>query len=207
MELQVKALATGSKSPMAVSETVFNKEFNEALVHQVVVAYMAGARQGTKAQKTRSEVSGGGKKPWKQKGTGRARAGTIRSPIWRSGGVTFAAKPRSYDQKVNRKMYRGAIRSILSELIRQERLQVVDSFDVEAPKTKLLAEKLKQVNLNDVLIVVGDGQLSENLYLASRNLKNVAVCDTAMIDPASLIVFKEVVFTEAAIKEIEEQLA
>ena len=156
---------------MAVSDTVFAKEYNEALVHQVVVAYMAGARAGTKAQKTRSEVRGGGKKPWRQKGTGRARVGTIRSPIWRSGGVTFAAKPRSYDQKVNRKMYRGAIRSILSELVRQERLTIVEQFDVEAPKTKLLAEKLKKANLNDVLIVVGDGQLSENLYLASRNIK------------------------------------
>ncbi|MCF6767968.1 50S ribosomal protein L4 [Thiotrichales bacterium 19S11-10] len=203
----MKALDTGSESPLTVSEAVFAKEYNEALVHQVVVSYMAGARQGSKAQKTRSEVRGGGKKPWKQKGTGRARAGTIRSPIWRSGGVTFAAKPRSYDQKVNRKMYRGAIRSILSELVRQDRLSIVDAFDVEAPKTKLLAEKLKKANLNDVLIVVGDGQLSENLYLASRNLKNVAVCDAVMIDPASLIVFKQVVFTEAAIKEVQEQLS
>ncbi|TNF66682.1 MAG: 50S ribosomal protein L4 [Gammaproteobacteria bacterium] len=207
MELQIKALDTGSESPLAVSDVVFGKEFNEALVHQVVVAYMAGARAGTKAQKTRSEVRGGGKKPWKQKGTGRARAGTIRSPIWRSGGVTFAAKPRDYKQKVNRKMYRGAIQSILSELIRQERLTVVSSFDIEAPKTKLLHAKLKEANLNDVLIVAAEGQLSENLYLASRNLKNVAVCDTAMIDPASLIVFKQVVVTEAAIKEIEEQLS
>ncbi|MCF6775811.1 50S ribosomal protein L4 [Thiotrichales bacterium 19X7-9] len=203
----MKALDTGSESPLAVSDVVFGKEFNEALVHQVVVAYMAGARAGTKAQKTRSEVRGGGKKPWKQKGTGRARAGTIRSPIWRSGGVTFAAKPRDYKQKVNRKMYRGAIQSILSELIRQERLTVVSSFDIEAPKTKLLHAKLKEANLNDVLIVAAEGQLSENLYLASRNLKNVAVCDTAMIDPASLIVFKQVVVTEAAIKEIEEQLS
>ncbi|MCF6764628.1 50S ribosomal protein L4 [Thiotrichales bacterium 19S3-7] len=203
----MKALDTGSESPLAVSDVVFGKEFNEALVHQVVVAYMAGARAGTKAQKTRSEVRGGGKKPWKQKGTGRARAGTIRSPIWRSGGVTFAAKPRNYEQKVNRKMYRGAIQSILSELVRQERLTVVNSFDVEAPKTKMLHAKLKEANLNDVLIVVGEHQLSENLYLASRNLKNVAVCDSGMIDPASLIVFKQVVFTEAAIKEIEEQLS
>lgn len=207
MELQVKALNAGSESPLAVSEKVFQKEYNESLVHQVVVAYMAGARQGTKAQKTRSEVSGGGKKPWKQKGTGRARAGTIRSPIWRSGGVTFAAKPRDYSQKVNRKMFQGAMQSIVSELVRQARLSVVDSFDVEAPKTKMLAQKLKTANLDDVLIVVGQEQLSENLYLASRNLKNVAVCDVSMVDPASLLAFKNVVFTEAAIKELEERLS
>ena len=207
MELQVKALNAGSEYPLAVSEKVFQKEYNESLVHQVVVAYMAGARQGTKAQKTRSEVSGGGKKPWKQKGTGRARAGTIRSPIWRSGGVTFAAKPRDYSQKVNRKMFQGAMQSIVSELVRQARLSVVDSFDVEAPKTKMLAQKLKTANLDDVLIVVGQEQLSENLYLASRNLKNVAVCDVSMVDPASLLAFKNVVFTEAAIKELEERLS
>jgi large subunit ribosomal protein L4 len=207
MELQVKALNAGSESPLAVSEKVFQKEYNESLVHQVVVAYMAGARQGTKAQKTRSEVVGGGKKPWKQKGTGRARAGTIRSPIWRSGGVTFAAKPRDYSQKVNRKMFQGAMQSIVSELVRQARLSVVDSFDVEAPKTKMLAQKLKTANLDDVLIVVGQEQLSENLYLASRNLKNVAVCDVSMVDPASLLAFKNVVFTEAAIKELEERLS
>lgn len=153
----------GAKGTVAVSDVAFGKEFNQDLVHQAVVAYMAGARQGTKAQKTRSEVSGGGKKPWRQKGTGRARAGTIRSPIWRSGGVTFAAKPRNHEQKLNKKMYRAALRCILSELNRQERLVVVEAFDVEAPKTKSLLSKLAQFDLNDVLIV--SDEVSENLYL------------------------------------------
>jgi len=149
MELAIKDASGG----LEVSEATFGREFNEALVHQVVVAYAAGARQGTRAQKTRSEVSGGGKKPWAQKGTGRARAGTIRSPIWRSGGVSFAAKPQDHSQKVNRKMYRGAIKSILSELVRQERLIVVESFALAAPKTKELVAKLKELELKDVLIV------------------------------------------------------
>ena len=149
MELTI----TGSGEGISVSDVAFAKEFNESLVHQVVTAYMAGGRQGTKAQKTRSEVSGGGKKPWRQKGTGRARAGTIRSPIWRAGGVTFAAKPRSFEQKVNRKMYRAAMRSILSELVRQERLVAIEEFIVDAPKTKQVAAKLKELNLEKVLIV------------------------------------------------------
>ena len=181
MELTLK----DAQSALEVSEATFGREFNEALVHQVVVAYGAGARQGTKAQKTRAEVRGGGKKPWRQKGTGRARAGTIRSPIWVGGGRAFAAKPRDFDQKVNKKMYRGALKSILSELIRQDRLVVVEKFGVEAPKTKELIAKLNDYELNDVLIVTAD--VDENLFLAARNLYKVDVRDVAGIDPVSLI--------------------
>ncbi|EJN6828035.1 50S ribosomal protein L4 [Vibrio navarrensis] len=200
MELMVKGA-----NALTVSETTFGREFNEALVHQVVVAYAAGARQGTRAQKTRSEVSGGGAKPWRQKGTGRARAGTIRSPIWRTGGVTFAAKPQDHSQKVNKKMYRGAMKSILSELVRQERLIVVDNFSVEAPKTKELVAKLKELELNDVLIVTGE--VDENLFLAARNLYKVDVRDASGIDPVSLIAFNKVLMTAAAVKQVEEMLA
>ncbi|MEH6532043.1 MAG: 50S ribosomal protein L4 [Photobacterium frigidiphilum] len=200
MELVVKGA-----DALTVSETTFGRDFNEALVHQVVVAYAAGARQGTRAQKTRSDVSGGGAKPWRQKGTGRARAGTIRSPLWRTGGVTFAARPQDHSQKVNKKMYRGAMKSILSELVRQERLIVVDNFSVEAPKTKELAAKLKELNLSDVLIVTGE--LDENLFLAARNLYKVDVRDAATIDPVSLIAFDKIVMTAAAVKQVEEMLA
>ncbi|MDE1515022.1 MULTISPECIES: 50S ribosomal protein L4 [Vibrio] len=200
MELMVKGA-----NALTVSETTFGREFNEALVHQVVVAYAAGARQGTRAQKTRSEVSGGGAKPWRQKGTGRARAGTIRSPIWRTGGVTFAAKPQDHSQKVNKKMYRGAMKSILSELVRQERLIVVEEFSVEAPKTKALVAKLKELELNDVLIVTGE--VDENLFLAARNLYKVDVRDVTGIDPVSLIAFDKVLMTAAAVKQVEEMLA
>lgn len=199
MELMVKGA-----NALTVSETTFGREFNEALVHQVVVAYAAGARQGTRAQKTRSEVSGGGAKPWRQKGTGRARAGTIRSPIWRTGGVTFAAKPQDHSQKVNKKMYRGAMKSILSELVRQERLIVVENFSVEAPKTKALVAKLKELELNDVLIVTGE--VDENLFLAARNLYKVDVRDVTGIDPVSLIAFDKVLMTAAAVKQVEEML-
>ena len=198
-------LNIASGGTVTVSEVAFAKEFNEPLVHQVVTAYMAGGRQGSKAQKTRSEVSGGGKKPWRQKGTGRARAGTIRSPIWRSGGVAFAAKPRDYDQKVNRKMYRGAMRCILSELVRQDRLVVVDSFELEAPKTKLMAAKLKELNAEGALIVAGE--ISENVYLASRNLPKVDVCDAQAVDPVSLIAHENVLVTVDALKKLEELLA
>tara|TARA_R100001129_G_scaffold151446_1_gene113708 strand:+ start:220 stop:825 length:606 start_codon:yes stop_codon:yes gene_type:complete len=201
MELTLK----DAKGGLEVSEATFGREFNEALVHQVVVAYAAGARQGTKAQKTRSEVAGGGKKPWRQKGTGRARAGTIRSPIWRSGGATFAAKPQNHSQKVNKKMYRGAIKSILSELIRQERLIVVEKFGVEEPKTKQLAAKLKEMDLNDVLIVTKE--VDENLFLASRNLHKVDVRDVQGIDPVSLIAFEKVLMTADAVKQLEEVLS
>ena len=196
---------TGASGAVEVSEATFGREFNEALVHQVVTAYAAGARQGSKAQKTRSEVSGGGKKPWRQKGTGRARAGTIRSPIWRSGGVTFAAKPQDHSQKVNKKMYRGAIQSILSELVRQERFVVVENFEVETPKTKALAAKLSEMNLKDVLIITEE--VSENLFLSARNLYKVDVRDVATIDPVSLIAFDKVVITAGAVKQIEEMLA
>lgn len=198
-------LNIASGGTVTVSEVAFAKEFNEPLVHQVVTAFMAGARQGSKAQKTRSQVSGGGKKPWRQKGTGRARAGTIRSPIWRSGGVTFAATPRDHSQKVNRKMYRGAMRCILSELVRQERLVVVDSFDVDQPKTKLMAAKLKELNAEGALIVASE--VSENVYLASRNLPKVDVCDAQAVDPISLIAHDKVIVTVDALKKIEEQLA
>ncbi|KXF80880.1 50S ribosomal protein L4 [Enterovibrio sp. ZSDZ35] len=199
MELVVKGA-----DALTVSDTTFGREFNEALVHQVVVAYAAGARQGTRAQKTRSDVSGGGAKPWRQKGTGRARAGTIRSPLWRSGGVTFAARPQDHSQKVNKKMYRGALKSILSELVRQDRLIVVDNFSVEAPKTKELIAKLKELELTEALIVTAE--VDENLFLAARNLYKVDVRDAAGIDPVSLIAFDKVVMTAAAVKQVEEML-
>ena len=201
MELVLK----DAQSALEVSEATFGREFNEALVHQVVVAFGAGARQGTKAQKTRSEVRGGGAKPWRQKGTGRARAGTIRSPIWRSGGVTFAAKPQDHSQKVNKKMYRGAIQSILSELVRQERLIVVEKFAVETPKTKELISKLKELELKDVLIVTSE--VDENLFLSARNLYKVDVRDVQGIDPVSLIAFEKVLMTADAVKQLEESLA
>lgn len=201
MELALKD-ASGA---LQVSETTFGREFNEALVHQVVVAYAAGSRAGTRAQKTRSEVSGGGAKPWRQKGTGRARAGTTRGPIWRSGGVTFAAKPQDHSQKVNRKMYRGAIASILSELVRQERLIVVESFTVETPKTKELVAKLNALELKDVLIVTPE--VDENLFLSARNLYKVDVRDVDGIDPVSLVGFEKVLMTATAVKQIEEMLS
>ncbi|KPU83572.1 50S ribosomal protein L4 [Psychromonas sp. PRT-SC03] len=201
MELVLK----DAQSALEVSDATFGREFNEALVHQVVVAYAAGARQGTRAQKNRSDVSGGGKKPWRQKGTGRARAGTIRSPIWVGGGVTFAARPQDHSQKVNRKMYRGAVRSILSELVRQDRLIVVEDFSVSAPKTKELKAKLKEMDLKDVLIITEE--LDENLFLAARNLYKVDVRDVQGIDPVSLIAFDKVVVTASAVKKIEESLA
>lgn len=203
MELNI-ATPEGAKGTVAVSEVTFGREFNEDLVHQAVVAYMAGARQGTKAQKNRSDVSGGGKKPWRQKGTGRARAGTIRSPLWRSGGVTFAADPRDHSVKLNKKMYRAALRCILSELARQERLIVVESFNVDAPKTKQLVSMLAQFDLSEALIVTEE--VSENLYLASRNLHKIDVRDVQAIDPVSLIRFDKVVVTVSALKKIEEVL-
>ena len=199
------AIVGADKSKVELSEVAFGREFNEALVHQVVTAYMAGGRQGSRAQKTRSEVSGGGKKPWRQKGTGRARSGTIRSPIWRSGGVTFAAKPQNYEQKVNKKMYRAAMRSILSELLRQDRLVVVESIDVDQPKTKSMVNKLKEFDLPAKVLVVAD-EVGENLYLAARNLPNVGVCDVAGADPVSLIAYEKVLITVAALKKFEEML-
>ena len=205
MELSVVKPGNKAAGTVAVSEANFAREYNEALVHQVVTAYLSGARQGTRAQKTRSEVAGGGKKPWRQKGTGRARAGTIRSPIWRSGGVTFAAKPQDHSQKVNRKMYRAAMRSILSELARSERLVIVEALDVEQPKTKLLVETLKGYGVDNVLIVADS--VDKNLYLASRNLHKVDVRDVEGVDPVSLIAFDKVMITVDAIKKFEETLS
>jgi len=198
-------LNTVSGSAVELSEVAFGREFNEALIHQVVVAYAAGARQGTRAQKTRAEVSGSGKKPWRQKGTGRARSGGIKSPIWRSGGTTFAAKPQDHSQKVNKKMYRGAIKSILSELVRQDRLVVVEKFELDAPKTKVLVQKLKDLAVEDALIITAS--LDENLFLAARNLYKVDVRDVQGIDPVSLIAFDKVIVTVDAVKQIEEILA
>ena len=200
MELQLQ----GSGS-VKVSEGTFGQEFKESLVHQVVTACLSGARAGTVQQKTRSQVRGGGIKPWRQKGTGRARAGTIRSPIWRGGGRAFAASPRDYAQKINRKMYRVAMRSILSELVRQERLVAIDTFAVDAPKTRELLGRLNELGLDNVLIVAVDPD--DNLYLAARNLPGVAVCDVSSADPVSLIGFEKVLMTKAAIEKIEERLA
>ena len=188
-----------------VSEETFGKEFNEALVHQAVTSYLAGARQGTVKQKTRSEVKGGGRKPWRQKGSGRARAGTIRSPIWRSGGVAFAARPQDHSKKLNRKMYRGAMCSILSELARQDRLVVVEQFTLDSHKTKDLASKLQEFSLDNVLIVAEE--VAENLYLAARNLRHVDVLDVAGLDPVSLIGFEKVLITVPALKKVEEMLS
>ena len=187
-----------------VCERTFGGEFNETLVHQAVVAYMAGGRQGSKKQKTRSEVSGGGAKPWRQKGTGRARAGTIRSPIWRGGGTTFAARPQDHSQKLNKKMYRAAMRSILAELVRQDRLVVVEDFSVDAPKTKALLGKLETLGLQDVLIV--SENVEQNLYLAARNLPHVDVRDVQASDPVSLIAYDKVLMTVSAVKKFEEML-
>jgi large subunit ribosomal protein L4 len=198
------SLATQDGS-VEISDAAFAREFNEALVHQVVVAYMAGARQGSRAHKSRSEVRGGGRKPWRQKGTGRARAGTIRSPIWRGGGVTFAAKPQDHSQKVNRKMYRGALRCILSELIRQDRLVACESFSVDAPRTRSLLDQLKALDLDNVLIV--SESVDENLYLSARNLKHVDVRDVEGVDPVSLISHDKVLVTVGALKKLEESLA
>ena len=206
MNLNISEPGKGvSDRAVDVSETTFGRQFNEALVHQVVTAYLSGARQGTRAQKTRSEVNGGGRKPFRQKGTGRARAGTIRSPIWRGGGQTFAAKTQDFSQKVNRKMYRGAMQSILSELIRQDRLIVTEDFSVEVPKTKEVQVRLKSLELTNVLIVVEE--VDNNLYLSTRNLHGVEVIDVQGVNPVNLIGFEKVLFTVGALKKAEELLA
>ena len=197
-------LNTVSGSAVELSEVAFGREFNEALVHQVVTAYLAGGRQGSKAQKSRADVSGAGKKPFRQKGTGRARAGSIRSPIWVGGGKTFAARPQDWSQKVNRKMYRGAMQCILAELVRQDRLVLVEEFAVAAPKTKELLAKLNDLNATRALIVTES--VDENLYLAARNIPHVDVVDAAAIDPVSLIAFDKVVMSVAAAKKIEVEL-
>ena len=200
--MKLKLAGSGS---VEVAETAFGVAFNEALVHQVVNAYLAGARAGTRAQKNRSAVRGGGIKPWRQKGTGRARAGTIRSPIWVGGGRAFAAKPRDHGQKVNKKMYRSALRSVFSELVRQERLVVVEQLSLEAPKTRLLAEQLGRMGLRDVLIL--NEAFDENLFLAARNLPHVGVCDVASVDPLVLLRFDKLLLTLPALKLIEQRLS
>jgi large subunit ribosomal protein L4 len=197
-------LTVAGGKDISVSDATFGREFSEALVHQVVTAYLAGGRAGTKAQKNRSAVSGGGKKPWRQKGTGRARAGTIRSPIWRGGGATFAAAPRDHAQKVNRKMYRGAMQAILSELVRQERLVIVDAFEVASPRTSVLTGMLTDLGFEKGLIVTAD--LDENVYLAARNLPGVYTLDVAGIDPVSLVAADKVIMTVDAVQKIQEWL-
>ena len=194
-----------SKKTVSVNDAAFGVEFNETLVHQLVVSFMSAARSGTKAQKTRSDVSGGGAKPFRQKGTGRARAGTIRSPLWRSGGVTFAARPRDYSKKLNKKMYRAGMCSIVSELVRQERLVVVEELSVAEPKTRLMAAKLAELGVSQALILT-DG-LDSNLYLAARNIPNLLVMDVSIVDPLSLVRFEKVVIDQAALKKLEERLA
>ncbi|HAO59933.1 MAG TPA: 50S ribosomal protein L4 [Psychrobacter sp.] len=198
-------LKTVTGAAVELSDTAFGREFNEALVHQVVTAYLAGARQGSRAQKTRAEVSGGGKKPWRQKGTGRARAGSTRSPIWVGGGRAFAAKPQDWSQKVNRKMYRGAMQCILAELVRQDRLILVEDITVSAPKTKELISKLEELNAPRALIVTNE--VDENLYLAARNIPHVNVLGTNEVDPVSLIAFDKVIMSVDAAKQFEEALA
>jgi len=204
LSLAMPGKKTGTEK-ISLSDGSFDRAYNEALVHQTVVTYMAGARQGTVQQKTRSEVKGGGRKPFRQKGTGRARAGTIRSPIWRSGGVTFAARPQDHSRKLNKKMYRGAMQCILSELIRQGRLLVVNEFELATHKTKDLITKLKEFDLENVLIV--SESVEKNLYLAARNLHKVDVLDAAGLDPISLIGFEKVLITVPALKKVEEMLA
>jgi large subunit ribosomal protein L4 len=204
MKLKVVNAGSGS-AEVEVADATFGREFNEALVHQVVTAYMAAGRAGTKAQKTRAEVRGGGRKPWNQKGTGSARAGSIRSPIWVGGGRTFAARPRDFSQKVNRKMYRGALRAMLSELARTGRLVVTPSIELEAPKTKLLAGRLKDLGLDSVLILVE--AFEEKLFLAARNLPHVEVLAVSQLDPVSLARYGKVLATVGALKLLEERLA
>jgi len=189
---------------LQVSETAFGRDFNEGLVHQVVTAYMAAGRAGTKAQKTRAQVRGGGAKPWRQKGTGRARHGSIRSPIWVGGGRAFAASPRNYEQKVNRKMYRAAMQSLLSELVRQGRLKIVEALEVAEPRTRLMVDKLRELGVDGGLFVVE--AFDEKLYLASRNLPSVEVLEVTALDPVSLLRYDQVVMTVAAVRRLEEKL-
>ncbi len=205
MDLNLRTDGGGEAGSISVSSEVFEAEFKPALVHQVVTAYLAGARSGTRAQKNRASVRGGGSKPWRQKGMGRARSGTSRSPVWRAGGRAFAAQPQDHTQKLNRKMYRGALRSMLSELIRRERLIAVEGFGVDAPQTKQLVAKLTGLGLSDVLVIVENPD--ENLYLAARNLYNVDVRDVSQLDPVSLAGFEQVLITSAALKRLEERLA
>jgi len=208
MELNLQATANNSTpGAVSVSDAVFAREFNEPLVHQAVTAFLAGGRAGTRAQKTRAQVRGGGIKPWRQKGTGRARAGSIRSPIWRGGGTTFAAVPQDHSQKINKKMYRAALSSIVSELIRSERLIVVEQLDVPTPKTSELLAQLKTLNLTDVLIVVGDEFIEDNLWLAARNVYTIGLSNVESLDPVILVGYEKVMITVAALKKLEERLA
>ncbi len=205
MDIQItNAEGQAVDTKLALSARVFGVDFNEALVHQIVTAQLSAARAGTKAQKTRAQVRGGGAKPWRQKGTGRARSGTIRSPIWRGGGRTFAATPSNYEQKVNKKMYRAAVRVIWSELVRQDRLIVLDSLALETPKTREMVALLKRLGLDNVLVVAKD--VAENLSLASRNLINVDVKSVSQVDPVSLIAFEKVLITKEALADLEENL-
>lgn len=194
-----------SKKKVSVSDDAFGASFNEALVHQLVVSYMASARAGTRAQKNRSEVRGGGAKPWRQKGTGRARAGTIRSPLWRSGGVTFAATPRDHSVKLNKKMYRAGLRSLVSELLRQDRLVLIEELGLTEPKTRQMQARLRELGVDDALVLT-DG-LDSAVYLAARNLPNVQVMDIAIVDPVSLIRQEKIVIDAAALKKLEERLS
>ena len=198
-------ITTENKKSIEVSDSTFSAPFNEALVHQVVNAVLSGARSGTKAQKNRSQVSGGGAKPWRQKGTGRARAGTIRSPIWVGGGRAFAARPRDFSQKVNKKMYRAAMRSILSELLREDRLVVLDKFDIKQPKTKEFKKLTKKLKADSALIV--NDKFDENLFLSSRNIKNMEYSDVNSINPLSLMKYEKVIINVESLKIIEERLA
>ena len=200
--MKIELLSNSKNKDISISNEVFSKEFNESLVHQAVVSFMAGARQGSAKQKNRSEVRGGGKKPYRQKGTGRARAGTIRSPLWRGGGVTFAARPRDFSKKINKKMYRAAIKSIFSELVRQNRLVAIEKPVLEKPKTKEIANFLKEFSLSKVLIIIDE--LDMNLYLSARNIPNVDVITVKEINPVNLIKSHKVAVTSEALKQIEE---
>nr|AAS73082.1 predicted ribosomal protein L4 [uncultured marine gamma proteobacterium EBAC20E09] len=200
--MKIELLSNSKNKDISISNEVFSKEFNESLVHQAVVSFMAAARQGSAKQKNRSEVRGGGKKPYRQKGTGRARAGTIRSPLWRGGGVTFAARPRDFSKKINKKMYRAAIKSIFSELVRQNRLVAIEKPVLEKPKTKEIANFLKEFSLSKVLIIIDE--LDMNLYLSARNIPNVDVITVKEINPVNLIKSHKVAVTSEALKQIEE---
>lgn len=206
MDIKLLNEQGGAASTVSVPETVFGRDFNEALIHQVVVAYQANARSGNRAQKDRSEVSYSTKKPWRQKGTGRARAGAASSPLWRGGGRTFPNKPdENFSHKVNKKMYRAGVRSILSQLVREDRVAIVDSFTLESPKTKLAAEKLRSMGMLDSVLIITD-TMDENVYLATRNLKNVAVVEPRYADPLSLIHYNQILITKAAVQQLEEML-
>lgn len=194
-----------SKKKVSVSDDAFGASFNETLIHQLVTSYMSGARAGTRAQKNRSAASGGGAKPWRQKGTGRARAGTIRSPLWRSGGVTFAASPQDHSKKLNKKMYRIGMRSLVSELVRSERLLVIEALGVTEPKTKVMQARLEELGVKNALILT-DG-LDSAVYLAARNIPHIHVMDIAIVDPVSLVKQEYVVIEESALKKLEERLS